>query len=1143
MTALIIVFLSATAAFAQPVSVAPLRYWAPEKDQLREAVKRQLPSARNVMAHPVEQVLHPLTREEMAKAPVRENLLLTGIHRPVPVDLAAFGRWDTLADGRKLWRAALHSPGAAGLRLHFENFAVGAGRVWLHDSDGHVDGPYTGRGLFGDGEFWSETLFGNSVTVEYEPATDAGEEVPFQVVTIAHTFPGFFDVEKKDTAKEAAAPCHLDVTCYPQWAETARAEARLVFEKDGGSYFCSGTLLNTRNSSRIPYFLTANHCIDTEAVARTVQAFWQYQTANCGGTAPGTRDLPRSNGSRLLATGDENQGDFSLLQLTDVPNGVYFSGWTSQEVPLNTNLTGIHHPAGDYKRISFGTRRSTPSAVGLLAADVAYTVTWGDGHTEGGSSGSGLFSSPGVLVGTLTGGLRPPAGGTKCDINPDSSFYGRLSAYYPRIREFLEDGTTAPVTPTTPTGAVTLASGTPQTYNLTAVANPTLFENPTYAITVPAGATRLTVRMETSTPNADTDLYVRFGTAPVISGGTVLADHRSIGSSGTEMLSVDSLSIPVLRAGTYYISIVLYTTGVAVRGTMTATVLGGPPTPNPTAGVNQLTSGASATFNLQAVTTGTFFSAASNMYSITVPQGATRLTVRLSTATAGADVDLYARFGTAPQLVGGRVSSDHSSTGDTGEETITVTASSSPALRAGTYFIALALFTSGTAVRGTVTATVESGGGSTAPPPSGSAPVVLTSNVPRTFSLPAVQNPTLLNATNVYTVEVPAGARQLVVRINTPGVNADTDLYVNYNSVARVANGTVQSDHRSETDGTGSETITITPSSTPALRAGTYYITMALFTTGTAVNGTVVATVDSGADAPGGGRSLLSGQGTAFQLGAVQSATLFGGEANYTITVPEGSTRLQVRITSADPRVDVDLYVRYGSPVEVLEGSVVSDYSGESETGNETISVTSASKPGLRPGVYYVALALYSTGVPASGTLTATVDRELPSAPAPAGNSLTPGQPVTVEMPAVTQATFYSGTQGFSVAVPEGSPGLTVRLRTVPAEVDLDLYVRQGSPPELQDGRIVADYRSIGDTGDETISVSGTSTPPLRAGTYFIALANFTTGRTARIQLVAELAPSDVPQEESAMLRKPKAAIGAQEISRIRRGVQAEVWE
>jgi hypothetical protein len=98
-------------------------------------------------------------------------------------------------------------------------------------------------------------------------------------------------------------------------------------------------------------------------------------------------------------------------------------------------------------------------------------------------------------------------------------------------------------------------------------------------------------------------------------------------------------------------------------------------------------------------------------YSIAVPPGATQLRIDLN---GNQDVDLYARFGQRVFIQGFHPESDYVSAGKTGSETITITSSSSPPLRAGTYFIAVANFGPGDAAF-TVTATVTGGVNSRAP--------------------------------------------------------------------------------------------------------------------------------------------------------------------------------------------------------------------------------------------------------------------------------------------------------------------------------------------------------------------------------------------------------------------------------------------
>ena len=245
-----------------------------------------------------------------------------------------------------------------------------------------------------------------------------------------------------------AEDCHLDVTCYPEWLSSATGVAQIFVETSEGSSICSGTLLNNRQQDLTPYFLTAAHCVATEEEARSVIAFWHYQTQTCNGDLPDFQSVPRTEGARLLSTLDGGPvdgrsnpgGDMTLLRLEgDLPDGVMFQGWDADPQPVGAQVTGIHHPGSDwgiFKRISFGQIIPDP---GFGTSDDVYTiVSWppGQGYTGPGSSGSALFSSPGTVVGTLSfGDIVENA----CPTRPLLDAYTNFSVVYPRIRQFIDE--------------------------------------------------------------------------------------------------------------------------------------------------------------------------------------------------------------------------------------------------------------------------------------------------------------------------------------------------------------------------------------------------------------------------------------------------------------------------------------------------------------------------------------------------------------------------------------------------------------------------------------------------------------------------------------------------------------------------------
>lgn len=1077
------------------------------------AVKRQLVRSSRV----AEFWMGPIAASERMPTEIKPGVTKAGVHRMGGDALLDRGQWTELPDGRAVFQAALRSPGAKGLRLEILGLAAGAGRIWLYRGDEANPteplGPYEG----GD-DFWTALVEGESLVMEFEAAAGAPRMLPFHIGRVSHIFTGLAPAKGEvgetklgpvGARREAALSCNLDVTCYPEWDERARSVGRYLFETNGGGALCSGSLINTRNNSGIPYFLTADHCVSNEAEARSVQVFWFYQSSVCNGAPRNLRDVPTTVGATYLTSGSLELGDYALLRLNgSLPNGVTFSGWTEVDPEIGAEVTGIHHPTGDYKRISFG-NKAAPIATRGRPEPMYHSITWREGVTEGGSSGSPIFNRDGLIVGMLSGGPKPPAGQTECDLRPAFDWYGRFSVAYPALLGYLEERTTGPSTPPPPTGSTEgtlLTSNAPASFTVGPVEGPTLLGGSSvYRVEVPQGATRLEIRLRTSTPGTDLDLFVRRGSAPALTGGRVTADFSAATDSGDETIVVTPSSSPALQAGTYFIALALFTPGVEARGTLTAIVTGGTTAPPPSSGAVALTSGQTRTITIEPAPSGTLLTG-SLAYRIEVPQGATRLEIRLATDTPNVDVDLYARFGTEAVVQNQAVLADFRSEGAAGSELITISPSSSPALRPGTYFIHLGVFTANTRITTRLTATIT--GGTTSPP--ASAAVALTSGQTRTVTLEPVTGGTLLRGASAFRIEVPQGATRLEVRLQTDTPNVDVDLFARFNAEALVENQRITADHRSEGPA-GEEVITITSSTSPALRAGTYFINLAVFTTNTRITTRLTATVTGAGTTPppsAAGRTLTSGAPVAFTLEAVENPTLFSGDSAYQIAVPAGATRLEVRIQTTTPGADVDLYVRAGEVPRVSGGSVQADYASESDTGTERIVITPSDTPALRAGTYFIALGLFTRNVRVQGTVLATVTT--------GGSSNTVGQPLIAGIPQRFTIAPVSGPTliadpSFRITVPENASRLRVVLQTSTPGADVDLFARVGQAPSIVDGRIVTDYRSEGPTGEESLDITAGSTPPLRAGTYFLTLAMFTPNVEAQGQIVVYIDTAAAP--------------------------------
>ena len=231
--------------------------------------------------------------------------------------------------------------------------------------------------------------------------------------------------------------CESNVVCQTgsdsALANTATSVARMIFTDAGNTSLCSGTLLNDTASSLTPNFYSAHHCISTQVVASTLNTFWFYDSPTCpNGTTVGAF-VQRSGGAIYLFSNATIDG--LLLRLNDaVPAGAVLAGWDANALADGVSITGIHHPAGDVKKVS----RGLSKAAGCAATRSC--VGWSQGTTEGGSSGSGLFTyaSPNYyLRGGLYGGLASCANTGNVNDSNNTDEYSRLSAMYPSISQYL----------------------------------------------------------------------------------------------------------------------------------------------------------------------------------------------------------------------------------------------------------------------------------------------------------------------------------------------------------------------------------------------------------------------------------------------------------------------------------------------------------------------------------------------------------------------------------------------------------------------------------------------------------------------------------------------------------------------------------
>lgn len=373
-----------------------------------------------------------------------------GVSRPVsatakPSDLRGQLQWQPVGGGLQRAAISFTADGAQGVRLGVvvRQLPVGTVLRFYAQAGGEVV-QVTGEEVLrtiqrnldagdkGDAArtYWGPDFGGAETTLELQtPVAARLEELDIAVPTLSHFFVSPDQATAASFAKVGeSGTCNIDVSCKPELSAESRSVARMTFVIEGGSYLCTGTLLNDIQSSKTPHFLSAHHCISTQTVASSLTTDWFFRSASCnsGSVNAGTQRV--AGGAQLLFA--DSQTDTSFMRLNSpAPQGSVFAGSYFGSVTPEVPVVGIHHPRGDLQKTSAGSVlqfsycSNEQCFPGTQQDGGFYTVGWNSGTTEGGSSGSGLFFTIGstrYLVGTLYGGS------SSCQAPAGRDHYGRF---------------------------------------------------------------------------------------------------------------------------------------------------------------------------------------------------------------------------------------------------------------------------------------------------------------------------------------------------------------------------------------------------------------------------------------------------------------------------------------------------------------------------------------------------------------------------------------------------------------------------------------------------------------------------------------------------------------------------------------------
>ena len=349
-----------------------------------------------------------------------------GFNHAVDLRSSNSGTWTTLRNGDRVWRMAITCPGAFSINFRFNRYVIPeGGRVFVYNDAGEWLGAFTAASAGGMKSMGVTQIAGERITIEYHEPLDVAGQGELAIDRVTHAYRDVFRTLKDFGDSES---CNINVIC-PEgdpWRDQIRSVAIIT---TGGSGFCTGTLLNNCAQDSTPYFLTANHCLDSDVENWVFRFNWD--SPSCDPTENGPTNQTVANCVLLTSS---TTTDLAFLELSAKPPAdydVFYSGWDKSGATPDS-VCGIHHPSGDIKKISLSQSPVGQANIdlGTGAADCWQVTVWDAGTTEPGSSGSGLWNQNKRLIGQLYGGAADCA-------NSVDDYYGRLDVSWPLLETYL----------------------------------------------------------------------------------------------------------------------------------------------------------------------------------------------------------------------------------------------------------------------------------------------------------------------------------------------------------------------------------------------------------------------------------------------------------------------------------------------------------------------------------------------------------------------------------------------------------------------------------------------------------------------------------------------------------------------------------
>lgn len=364
-----------------------------------------------------------------------------GVVQTCDINLREAGIMTEIKGKGTIWQYKIESEDASSIGLYFKKYHLPPrAKLFIYNSaHSQLRGAFTQQNNNIRNALPVAEFPGDEMIIEYfEPLNP---EFPGELAL------GSVSQAYKDVRKLAEGRIGINCEEGNDWQVVKHSVCLMTFHDFQNSYFCTGALINNVKEDETPYFLTANHCINSEELANTLITYFNYEDSDCK-----TEDASFSqtlSGATFKA--GSNYSDFSLLLLSEYPPdeySPYYAGWdVSGENPRSGAC--LHHPDGSSKSIALAhnTAFSYPEKIDWFSEDLRlisttlpdshWNVLFDQGMPEAGSSGGPFFDQNKRIVGQLHGGVNSVLLFGKLSLSWDYNF-----AYNEQLAHWLDPSKT-----------------------------------------------------------------------------------------------------------------------------------------------------------------------------------------------------------------------------------------------------------------------------------------------------------------------------------------------------------------------------------------------------------------------------------------------------------------------------------------------------------------------------------------------------------------------------------------------------------------------------------------------------------------------------------------------------------------------------